>query len=125
MQDGAQDFLQKPIDAEMLISAITGAFAIPAVAEGLKVAKDRLYTLSPRELEVFAHVVRGEVGRNIAHQLAITVRTVKAHRAMIKRKLGTCSVALWTRIAAQADFTILPITPPDLCGRGGARWKRA
>ena len=125
MQNGAHDYLQKPIDTTLLIAAITSALATPGDSDDVRtLANDRLYALSPRELEVFAHVVRGELGGNIARQLAITVRTVKAHRATIKRKLGTRSVALWAHLAADAGFSILPITPAAFCGRGGARWKR-
>lgn len=125
LQNGARDFLQKPINTGLLISAIDNALAAPADSQEVRtLANDRLYALSPRELEVFAHVVRGELGRHIARQLAITVRTVKAHRATIRRKLGTRSVALWVRLAADAGFSILPITPSAFCGRGGARLKR-
>jgi len=125
MRNGARDVLQKPIDAETLIDAISSALESPSSSQHVRAfANERLYALSARELEVFAHVVRGEIGCSIARELAITVRTVKAHRAMIKRKLGTRSVALWARLAAEAGFSILPITPPALCGRGGARWKR-
>ena len=125
LQNGAHDFLQKPIDTDLLIGAIDSALATCERSDDLRtLANGRLYALSPRELEVFAHVVRGELGANIARQLAITVRTVKAHRATIRRKLGSRSVALWARLAADAGFSILPITPPAFCGRGGARWKR-
>jgi FixJ family two-component response regulator len=125
IKNGALDFLRRPFESERLIKAISNAIDLLSAANADRnAANDRLYALSPRELEIFAHVVRGEISREIARELAISVRTVKAHRATIRRKLGTRSVAEWTRIAAHADFSIMPITPATLCGRGGARWKR-
>lgn len=126
MKNGALDFLTKPLESGRLIEAISHAIDILSeVTSGRNAANDRLYALSPRELEIFAHVVRGELCREIAHELAISLRTVKAHRATIGRKLGTRSVAEWTRVAARTDFSIMPITPTTLCGRGGDRRRRA
>lgn len=126
MKDGAVDFLTKPFETQTLIEAISSAVGSrDGFARGPKAAANaRLWALSPRELEIFAHVVRGKLSRNIARELAISVKTVKAHRAMVRRKLGTRSVAGWIRVARDADFSIMPVIPTSLCGRGGARYRK-
>lgn len=49
---------------------------------------DRFAVLSPREREVAQLVARGRTNREIAAQLALSVRTVDAHVASIMRKVG-------------------------------------
>jgi len=44
--------------------------------------------LSPREIEVARMVAAGSSNKEIAHELAITERTVKAHLGLIFEKLG-------------------------------------
>jgi FixJ family two-component response regulator len=59
----------------------------------------RWVTLSPRERAVFALVVRGKLNKQIASDLHITERTVKAHRARVMRKMKVDSLAALTRLA--------------------------
>lgn len=44
--------------------------------------------LSDRELEVFEEIGRGKPTREVAEMLGISARTVDAHRAHLKKKLG-------------------------------------
>jgi len=60
--------------------------------------------LSPREREVLAHVLRGQLNKQIAADLHICERTVKAHRTAITTKLGVHSVAELSRLAQQAGW---------------------
>jgi DNA-binding NarL/FixJ family response regulator len=55
--------------------------------------------LSPREREVLALVAEGRTSREIASILRVTLRTVESHREHIGRKLGTRTVAGFTRLA--------------------------
>lgn len=57
--------------------------------------------LTDRELEIFALVGRGVATKNIATQLSISARTVEAHRAHIKEKLGITDGAALVRHAVQ------------------------
>jgi NarL family two-component system response regulator YdfI len=50
-------------------------------------------TLTVREIEVLANVARGQTSKEIAYQLGITERTVKAHLTSIYNKLGVDSRA--------------------------------
>jgi len=58
-------------------------------------------TLSERELEVLAAVARGDRNKEIALQLGITERTVKAHLTNVYNKLGVDSRAAAVSVALQ------------------------
>ena len=64
----------------------------------------RFDALTPRELEVLGHVVRGRLNKQIAGDLGIHERTVKLHRTAITTKLRVQSVAELTRLTDEAGF---------------------
>jgi DNA-binding NarL/FixJ family response regulator len=53
----------------------------------------RLESLSPREVDVLCYLLGGQLNREIAAELGITVRTIKTHRARVMKKLGVQSTA--------------------------------
>lgn len=59
-----------------------------ALAATRPVASDRLRLLTEREREVAKAVARGDSNKEIAQQLNITERTVKAHTASLFEKFG-------------------------------------
>lgn len=61
--------------------------AAPATDEGASTSADRLSVLSKRELEVARTVAGGSSNKEIARQLGITERTVKAHVGAVFQKL--------------------------------------
>ena len=61
--------------------------------------------LSSREREVLALVSEGYLNREIAEELAISVRTVETYRERIMHKLDLHTVAELTRFAIAADIT--------------------
>jgi len=63
----------------------------------------RYRTLTLREREVFAKIVQGQLNREIAAELGITERTVKAHRAHIMEKMGARTIAGLVRLAGPFD----------------------
>jgi FixJ family two-component response regulator len=67
-------------------------------------------TLTPRESEVFALVVRGKLNKQIAYQLGTSERTIKAHRHSIMEKLRVQSVAEAVSIAARLGLLAAPDT---------------
>ena len=97
MRGGAVDFLEKVAPKEKLMAAIVRALERDAEAhiERTKLGerRRRFATLTEREREVLARVVRGERNKQIAGDLGVTERTVKLHRAAISSKLGVRSVA--------------------------------
>lgn len=103
MKQGAVDFLTKPVSGEALIDAVERAVAIDigARADRQKVRelRARFGSLTAREREVFALVVRGLLNKQIAGQLGTSERTVKAHRANVMQKMHASSVPDLTRAA--------------------------
>ena len=93
---GAEDFLIKPVAGHLLLDAIERAMA------GQQVGRPRgddnaalralLEQLTPREREVFQLVVHGRLNKQIAHELDITERTVKAHRQSVMEKFKAHSL---------------------------------
>ena len=97
MKMGAVDFLEKPVRGEVLVGTIRTALARDAVRrEAERVRRDvaaRGALLSPREREVMGHVIRGQLNKQIAADLGISLKTVKAHRARVMEKMDAKSVA--------------------------------
>ena len=97
MRAGAIDFLTKPVKREKLLAAVRTAFAgqTEALADRAEQAdlEARFESLTVREREVFAGVVAGKLNKQIAAQLNIAERTVKAHRSQLMEKMQADSVA--------------------------------
>jgi FixJ family two-component response regulator len=110
MRGGAEDFLTKTAPRAELLDAIRRAVARDARERKIRFRRrevsERLETLTERETEVFCHVVRGQLNKQIASDLRISERTVKHHRTAITTKLGVPSVAELTQFAHEAG--ILP-----------------
>jgi DNA-binding NarL/FixJ family response regulator len=51
-------------------------------------AWQRLKSLTPREVDVLCYVLGGQLNKEIAAELGIRERTIKAHRARVMEKLG-------------------------------------
>jgi FixJ family two-component response regulator len=108
MRQGAEDFLTKLSRKEKLLDAVRRALARGAQERGerlrLQELRRRFDALTPRELEVLEHVVRGKMNKQIADDLKINERTVKLHRTNLTRALQVQSVAELTRLVAEAGL---------------------
>jgi FixJ family two-component response regulator len=129
MKDGAADFLAKPVTPSVLIEAVRSATRgrnLDRVTKDTQAhCRQMLEQLSSRELEVLAHVIRGQLNTQIAAELGISARTVKSHRARVRHKLNVRSIAELARIAMDAGLNWVPRTPVSQCGRGGPRQRCA
>jgi FixJ family two-component response regulator len=107
MKGGAVDFLTKPVDEAVLLTAIRQAVArTQADRRQLARVKDvqsRIKTLTPREAEVFALVVTGMLNKQIGSELGIGEKTVKVHRARAMEKMRAGSLAVLVRLAGEAS----------------------
>jgi FixJ family two-component response regulator len=103
MKAGAIDFLEKPVVREKLFEALESALARDAAARAardLAQRRDaRLGMLTAREREVFERIVAGRRNREIAGELGVSLRTVKAYRAQVMDKLGVSTAAELGRLA--------------------------
>jgi FixJ family two-component response regulator len=97
MKSGAEDFLTKPIDTDVLLDAVAQAVTRDrkdrAEREQLGVLHSRVDALTPTERRVLALVVRGKLNKQIAAELGTAERTIKWHRHNIMQKLAVQSLA--------------------------------
>jgi FixJ family two-component response regulator len=102
VQNGASNFIEKPFNEQVLLDSIHYALEEDAKKRGkaIKIAeiKARLDQLTPRELQVIEHVVKGNRNKTIASDLNITLSTVEAHRAKAMEKLKAKSLSELMRI---------------------------
>lgn len=96
MKAHAVEFLTKPFRDQDLLDAIGVAMECDAAARQensiyLKLLS-RLELLSPREREVFERIGRGQVGKQIAYELNLSMGTIKVHRRNLMRKLEINSI---------------------------------
>ena len=127
MRAGAEDFLTKPVSAPTLLAAIQRAVARHQSRldqqNHLKAERARLDQLTPREREVFGLVIRGRMNKQIAYELGMSERTVKAHRQRMMEKLQARSlaelVAMAERLGGLAEPAHVETTPDaqDQTGR--------
>jgi FixJ family two-component response regulator len=114
---GAEDFLTKPVASEQLFAVIERAIARHENSRDLngkhKILRGRVAMLTPRERQVFDRVIRGKMNKQIAHELACTERTVKAHRQRVMEKMEVRSLVELVSVAKRLDL----LAPNDETGQ--------
>jgi FixJ family two-component response regulator len=108
MKAGAIDFLTKPVSAEALLEAVARAQRLDAQARQTRdetaSIEALLARLTPREREVFTHVVAGRLNKQIAGDLGTVEKTIKVHRGRMMIKLGVRTVQDLVRLAERAGI---------------------
>jgi len=108
MKAGVTDFLEKPFDDELLLTAVRSAMNKGARDDQEDRERERFHAmleaLSPRETEVLRGVVAGHSNKVIARDLGISPRTVEVYRANVMTKTNAGSLSDLVRIAILAKF---------------------
>ncbi len=106
MQHGAFDFLQKPFRDQDLLDRVQRALERDAQTRAAFTARttirERIRSLTPRELEVMRLVTMGKANKVIGAELGVSQRTVEIHRAHVMEKMQANSLAALVRMALDA-----------------------
>ena len=109
MKAGAVDFIEKPFNDDVLLSAVRIALKIHekgdiSTAETSQV-QTKLDSLSTRERQVLEGLLAGHPNKTIAYDLSLSPRTVEVHRANVMTKMGANSLSELVRMTVLAKFT--------------------
>jgi FixJ family two-component response regulator len=103
MKKGAMDFIQKPFDEPSLLALVERMLELAKSSFSnaqASASRDALLgRLTSREAQVLERIVAGRLNKQIADDLAISIKTVEAHRANIMEKLAANTVADLLKIA--------------------------
>ena len=105
MKAGAVEFLTKPFNDDVLLTAIRAAIERSRVALGMeaemRALRDRYASLTQRERQVMALVVSGLLNKQVGGELDISEITVKAHRGKVMQKMKADSLADLVKMATR------------------------
>ena len=109
-KSGATEFLEKPVDDEVLLETLQNAVRQHVRSrerhQANQQAREHYSQLSEREREVLGLIVEGLTNKEIGRALGLSPRTVETHRANLFAKLQVDSLAHLIRhyatLAAQA-----------------------
>lgn len=103
MKLGAVDFVEKRSRTEELLQAVAAALRqsqfVRTAQDCVREARRALRSLTERESEIVDAIAAGYSNRQIADALAVSPRTVEAHRANALQKLGVTNTAALVRLA--------------------------
>jgi two-component system response regulator FixJ len=108
MKGGAVDFIEKPFEKAVLLTAIAAAFErlddVQARAARAADAAVAIAALTGREQDVLRGMAQGLPNKTIAFDLGISPRTVEVHRANLMAKLQVKSLSEALRLAFAAGL---------------------
>jgi len=106
LKNGAFDFLEKPVDDDLLVEVLCNALRVDRERRTASISRSaadtRLERLTAREREILTLLAAGHQNREIAAQLSISPRTVEVHKARIMEKLQCHSLAELIRMSRAA-----------------------
>ncbi len=113
MQQGAIDFLSKPVNGALLLERVHGALERYRIQHEAQTKRglllNRLRKLTPREREILGHAISGKSNKHISADLNISFRTIEGHRARIYLKVGVASLLELAQQAALVDVSLADV----------------
>lgn len=111
LRNGASNVLHAGLPLALVIDELRWEVVHGALADQMRPAdtspEQQLALLTRREREVLERLLRGKSNKQVAAELAISHRTVEAHRARCMRKLGARNgVDLARRFALDGEFRL-------------------
>lgn len=115
VKKGAIEFLQKPFDDSALLAAVEEALVKCEQTRVRQGEIDRIHlrldSLTARERQILTFIIAGCLNKQIAFELDITERTVKAHRKQVMEKMGVDSLAELVRLTEKAGVKPANVAP--------------
>lgn len=109
-QEGAVDFLIKPVDGEALVESICRGvqrdIARRRSEREIVQLRERIAQLSDRERQVLRLMLEGLPNKLIAREIGLSTRTVESHRSRIYLKLEADSLAQLVRCVVRLEDSL-------------------
>jgi FixJ family two-component response regulator len=114
LKAGASDFLTKPVSSDTLLEAVRAALEADVPKRAERAQREQIAKvqeqLTARERAVLQRVLQGALTKQIAWELGVSERTIKACRAAVMRKMGARSLPDLVRLSSGLPET--PTLPP-------------
>lgn len=108
LKSGAFDFFEKPYNDQLLLDSIHQAIEqcrqTQAKIQALADIRKNLHQLTNREREVLDALLDGQVNKQIAARLNISIKTVEVHRANVMRKMEAKSLPELVKMVVLAEM---------------------
>ncbi len=97
MKSGAEDFLEKPLKAQVFLDAVQKALAKCGAPISQRESSQEVHglmtRLTPREREVLELIMTGMSNKEMARKIGVSPRTIEVHRANLYSKMRADSLA--------------------------------
>ena len=87
LKNGAVDYLEKPIGIQRLQEAIEHAQALTLKRAKLYYIRTLYTQLTDKEKQVAHELMQGNLNKNIADHLDVSMRTIEVHRSQVMKKM--------------------------------------
>ena len=87
LKNGAVDYLEKPIGIQRLQEAIQQAQTLTLKRAKLYYIRTLYAQLTDKEKQVAHELMQGNLNKNIADHLDVSMRTIEVHRAQVMKKM--------------------------------------